>query len=99
MEVLERFALGDLDAFEALFRQFQGQVYGWIIRIVLDRGVAEDLTVETFWRIYRAHARFNPEADFGGLGPEDCDECSARPFEDSPARSCVARKSCGASTA
>jgi RNA polymerase sigma-70 factor (ECF subfamily) len=65
MEVLERFKHGDTDAFESLFRQFQGQVYGWIIRIVRDRGLAEDLTVETFWRIYRAHARLNPERNFG----------------------------------
>jgi len=65
MELLQRFARGELEAFEALFRQFQGDVYGWIIRIVRDRGIAEDLTVETFWRIYRAHARFNPDGNFG----------------------------------
>ena len=65
MEVLERFAQGDLEAFESLFRQFQGQVYGWIVRIVRDRGIAEDLTVETLWRIYRAHARFHPDGNFG----------------------------------
>src|SRR2546428_6331819 len=57
MELLERFAQGELEAFETLFRQFQGQVYGWILRIVRDTGAAEDLTVETFWRIYRARAR------------------------------------------
>lgn len=65
MEVLERFAQGDLEAFESLFRQYQDEVYGWIVRIVRDRGTAEDLTVETFWRIYRAHARFDPERSFG----------------------------------
>lgn len=59
MELLERFAAGDLEAFEVLFRQHQKEVYAWIIRIVRDSGVAEDLTVETFWRIYRAHARFD----------------------------------------
>lgn len=66
MELLERFARGDLEAFEALFRQFQGEVYRWIVRIVRDPAAAEDLTVETFWRIYRAHARFHPEGNFGG---------------------------------
>ncbi len=66
MEILERFAQGDLEAFEALFRQFQGEVYRWIVRIVRDRGVAEDLTVETFWRIYRARARFDPARSFAG---------------------------------
>ncbi len=65
MELLERFALGDLEAFETLFRQFQGEVYGWIIRVVRDPGISEDLTVETFWRIYRAHARFDPARSFG----------------------------------
>ncbi|HKO03738.1 MAG TPA: sigma-70 family RNA polymerase sigma factor [Candidatus Acidoferrales bacterium] len=65
MELLERFALGDLEAFETLFRQFQGQAYRWIVRIVRDPGVAEDLTVETFWRVYRAHARFRPDGNFG----------------------------------
>ncbi|HYL11663.1 MAG TPA: RNA polymerase sigma factor [Terriglobales bacterium] len=63
MELLERFASGDIEAFEALFRQLQADVYGWIVRIVRDHGIAEDLTVETFWRIYRAHARFDPSKD------------------------------------
>ncbi|HEY6944796.1 MAG TPA: sigma-70 family RNA polymerase sigma factor [Candidatus Acidoferrum sp.] len=60
MELLERFAAGDLEAFEALFRQHQKEVYAWTVRIVRDSGVAEDLTVETFWRIYRARDRFDP---------------------------------------
>jgi RNA polymerase sigma-70 factor (ECF subfamily) len=64
MSLLERFTEGDADAFEDLFRQFQGRVYAWIVRVVRDRGVAEDLTVETFWRIYRARDRFRPDADF-----------------------------------
>jgi RNA polymerase sigma-70 factor (ECF subfamily) len=64
-ELLQQFAHGDLDAFENLFRQFQGEVFRWIVRIVRDRGVAEDLTIETFWRIHRAHARFDPERSFG----------------------------------
>jgi len=64
MELLERFASGDLEAFEALFRQHQKEVYAWIVRIVRDTGIAEDLTVETFWRIYKSRARFNPAGNF-----------------------------------
>jgi RNA polymerase sigma-70 factor (ECF subfamily) len=64
MELLERFAAGDLEAFEALFRQHHKEVYRWIVRIVRDTGVAEDLTVETFWRIYRSRARFEPQGNF-----------------------------------
>jgi len=65
MELLERFAAGDVEAFETLFRQYQGEVYGWIVRIVRNPAAAEDLTVETFWRVYRAHARFRPDGSFG----------------------------------
>ncbi len=65
MDLLERFAAGDLEAFEVLFRQHQSQVYAWIVRVVRDSGIAEDLTVETFWRIYRSRARFDPAGNFG----------------------------------
>lgn len=65
MSLLERFAQGDPEAFEDLFRQYQGAVYAWIARIVRDRGIAEDLTVETFWRIYKSHGRFTPDGNFG----------------------------------
>jgi RNA polymerase sigma-70 factor, ECF subfamily len=64
MELLERFASGELEAFEALFRQHQKEVYAWIVRIVRDTGIAEDLTVETFWRIYKARSRFQPQGNF-----------------------------------
>lgn len=66
MELLERFAAGDVDAFESLFRQYQGEVFRWIMRLVRNRATAEDLTVETFWRMYRAHGRFDCAA--GNLG-------------------------------
>lgn len=59
MELLERFAAGDPDAFECLFRQHQGQVFRWIVRIVRNRATAEELTVETFWRVHRARERFD----------------------------------------
>src|SRR5215204_6558936 len=65
MELLKRFRQGDPEAFEALFRQFQAEVYGWIVRIVRDPSAAEELTVETFWRIHRARGRFDPDASFG----------------------------------
>jgi RNA polymerase sigma-70 factor (ECF subfamily) len=64
MDLLERFAAGDLEAFEALFRAHQKEVYAWVIRIVRDHGIAEDLTVETFWRIYRFRSRFDPAGNF-----------------------------------
>jgi len=62
--VLDLFQQGDLDAFESLFREHQGAVYRWILCIVRNPAAAEDLTVETFWRIHRAHARFQADRAF-----------------------------------
>ena len=65
MDLQQRFVAGDLEAFEQLFRDYQRQVYAWIVRIVRDSATAEDLTVETFWRIYRSRALFRPDGNFG----------------------------------
>ena len=62
--VLERFQAGELEAFESLFRSHQKEVYGWLLRIVRNPAQAEDLTVETFWKIHRACERFDPARDF-----------------------------------
>ena len=61
----ERFTRGELEACEAIVRQFQADVYAWILRIVRNRATAEDLTLEAFWRIYKARARFDPARPFG----------------------------------
>ena len=66
MELPERFAQGEIEAFEARFREYQREVHGWILRVVRDPSTAEDLTIETFWRIWRARARFDPGRGFGG---------------------------------
>ena len=63
--LLQRFAQGDREAFEALFRQFEREVYRWILRIVRESTAAEDALVESFWRAYRGHARFDPSRSFG----------------------------------
>ena len=63
--LLEGFARGDHQAFEALFRLFEAEVFRWILRIVRDREAAEDALVETFWRAYRSRARFDPARSLG----------------------------------
>lgn len=65
MDLQQRFVAGDLEAFEALFRTHQRQVYAGIVRIVCDSATAEDLTVETFWRIYRSRSLFRADGNFG----------------------------------
>ena len=62
--VLQAFRQGDADAFETLFRLHQRSVFLWALRIVRDRGAAEDVTIEAFWRMHQAHARFDPDRGF-----------------------------------
>jgi RNA polymerase sigma-70 factor (ECF subfamily) len=61
---LDEFRQGSMAAFETLFRLHQRAVYGWILRIVRNPAAAEDLTIETFFRIHQAHARFQPARGF-----------------------------------
>jgi RNA polymerase sigma-70 factor, ECF subfamily len=62
--VLSSFRHGDVNAFETLFRLHQRSVQGWILRIVREPAAAEDVTIEAFWRMHQAHARFDPERGF-----------------------------------
>src|SRR3954471_4212044 len=64
-EILTRFVQGDQGAFEQLFRLYEADVYGWIMRIVRDASAADDVLVDAFWRAYRGRARFDPTRSFG----------------------------------
>jgi RNA polymerase sigma-70 factor (ECF subfamily) len=63
--LLERFVEGDPVAMEALYRRFEREAHGWILRIVRDSAAAEDVLVESFWRAFRARARFVVTRPFG----------------------------------
>lgn len=47
MALLEQFVRGGLDAFESIFREYQNEVYRWMVRIVRDPAAAEDQTSTT----------------------------------------------------
>jgi RNA polymerase sigma factor (sigma-70 family) len=56
-------ASGDTRAFEALYRKHVGRVHGVIVRLVGAHGArAEDLTQETFVRVWRALPEFRFES-------------------------------------
>lgn len=63
--LLDRFVRGDQAAFEQLFRLFSPDVRRWSLKILRDPAGADDVTVEAFWRAFRARARFDPSRGFG----------------------------------
>jgi RNA polymerase sigma factor (sigma-70 family) len=54
--LLSGLAAGDTEAATAFTRRFQARVYGLVLTIVRDEGIAEDVAQETFMRAWR-HAR------------------------------------------
>lgn len=53
---------GDLDAFEALFRRYQGPLRRHLTRMLNDHTTAEDLVIETFQRLHVHRERFREGA-------------------------------------
>jgi RNA polymerase sigma-70 factor (ECF subfamily) len=61
-DVMDRYARGDDAAFTELFRVGAPRVRGFLLRLCLDRGLADDLTQETFLRVHMARGRFEQGA-------------------------------------
>ncbi len=55
---------GDVRAFEDLVRRHQGRVYALVRRMVLDAGVAEELTQDVFLKAHRGLGGFQERASF-----------------------------------
>ena len=56
---------GSTSAFEELYREHVGRVYGLCLRMTADHALAEDLTQETFVQAWRNLARFEARSSFG----------------------------------
>jgi RNA polymerase sigma-70 factor (ECF subfamily) len=56
--LVERARAGDTRAFERLYREHVGRVYGLCLRMTRDPAIAEDCTQETFINAWKALGRF-----------------------------------------
>src|SRR5579864_8048730 len=63
--LIERARAGDSRAFERLYREHAGKVYGLCLRMTRDPALAEDCTQETFINAWRALARFETRSSLG----------------------------------
>jgi len=64
--LIERVASGDLDEpMGALYDLYSSRLYGLGIRLLGDRGLAEELVQETFLRLWRSAPRFDRELGSG----------------------------------
>lgn len=56
--LVQRACAGDVRAFERLYREHSGRVYGLCLRMTRDAALAEDCTQETFMNAWRALGQF-----------------------------------------
>lgn len=63
--LIERARAGDTRAFERLYREHAGRVYGLCLRMTREPHLAEDCTQETFINAWRALAGFETRSSLG----------------------------------
>jgi RNA polymerase sigma-70 factor (ECF subfamily) len=62
--VLRKAQRGDERAFSIIVRSYQVPVYNYVLRMVGDRALAEDLTQEVFLRVFQGLPRFSLRSKF-----------------------------------
>src|SRR5215510_14099569 len=81
-----RIAAGDKSAMRALFARYRVRVYRWLLRLVDDEALAEDLLSEVFLDVWRYAASFEARSSLstwlladctlqGALGASSSDRC------------------------
>ncbi len=63
--LVQRARAGDVRAFERLYREHVGRVYGLCLRMTRDPALAEDCTQETFINAWKALGRFETRSSLG----------------------------------
>jgi RNA polymerase sigma-70 factor, ECF subfamily len=62
--VLRKAQRGDERAFSIIVRAYQAPVFNYVLRLVGDRALAEDLTQEVFLRVFQGLPRFSLRSKF-----------------------------------
>jgi RNA polymerase sigma-70 factor (ECF subfamily) len=64
VSLMLRYRNGDADAFQALYAQYKGPLYRYLLRHVRNAGAAADLFQEVWSRLIATRARYEPRAKF-----------------------------------
>lgn len=60
-ELIAECALGDRKAFAELYDRTSSRVFGLVLRVLRDKGFAEETTQEVYLQVWRNAGRFDPE--------------------------------------
>ena len=64
LAVLRKAQRGDERAFSLIVRAYEAPVFNYVLRLVGDRSLAEDLTQEVFLRVYQGLPKFSLRCRF-----------------------------------
>ena len=64
-ELIQKAAQGDTSAFRILFEDYHQRIFNVCLRIIGDRGEAEDITQDVFVKVYKALCSFRHQSAFG----------------------------------
>lgn len=64
IDCMMRLKAGDASAMELLLARYQRAIHGYLYRMVQNSSAAEDLTQDTFLRVYRARLNYQVSAKF-----------------------------------
>jgi RNA polymerase sigma-70 factor (ECF subfamily) len=64
LSILRKAQKGDERAFSIILRAYETPVYNYVLRLVGDRSLAEDLTQEVFLRVFQGLPRFSLRCKF-----------------------------------
>jgi len=62
--LLHRLTAGDIGAFNAVFRKFNGKVYHFVLATLFDKTLAEDITQNVFLSVWEHRQDILPEKNF-----------------------------------
>jgi len=63
-KTLQRLKTGDVDAFESIFRIYNGKIYHFVMATLFDKSLAEDITQSVFLSLWEHRQEINPEKNF-----------------------------------
>ena len=62
--LVAQFQAGRQDAFDELMKRYKQKIYSYLLRSVKNYEDAEELTIEVFFKVYRALGKWRPQARF-----------------------------------
>ena len=63
-KILQRLKTGDTEAFEYIFRKYNGKIYHFVSATLYDKNLAEDITQNVFLSVWEHRKEINPEKNF-----------------------------------